>query len=297
MIIKFVPIAVNKIWGGKYLGDFYKISKNQKIGEIWGISAHSSKSNLVKSKEFSDMNFRYLYNNHRELFGGLDLDEFPILFKIIDAEENLSVQVHPNNEYALNYENSLGKDECWYILNTKLETTQIIIGHNAKTKEEFKYLVHNNEYEKLLKYYPIKSGDYFYIPSGTVHAICAGTTLLEISLSSDLTYRLYDYERRVNGLSRELHIEKSFEVVKIPDSNLITSHPINIFSFDIKDNVEENPFIAHQYGDYLYIISGKGSVDNQKINQGDFLMITSKSNYRLKGNIRYAKVNILPQIK
>jgi len=293
MLIKFLPIPVNKIWGGDNLRDFYNISGNAKIGEIWGISGHKSKSNSIVNKDFIGKNFRDIYKNNRDYFGNLDFDEFPLIFKIIDAEKNLSIQVHPNNQYALKHENANGKDECWYVLKTKSKLTEIIIGHNAKTKKEFENLVKEKRFDKLLNHYTIKHGDFFYIPSGTVHAICADTTLLEISLSSDVTYRLYDYDRLENGVPRELHIDKALDVIKIPDNKIITTLPKKIFSFEVKENRGKNETISHIYGDYLYVLKGFGLIDGIEVKQGDFLMITSRSCYHIDGDFSYTLTNIL----
>jgi mannose-6-phosphate isomerase len=146
---------------------------------------------------YKGQTLRDLYNNHRELFGHYKNEEFPIIVKYIDAKEDLSIQVHPDNDYALKHENSLEKEECWYILDAKADT-EIIIGHREKTKDEIRRNL-NKDILNILNYYPIKANDYFYIPQGTVHAICHDTFLIEVSQSNDITYRFYDYDRLDHG--------------------------------------------------------------------------------------------------
>lgn len=292
MIIKFKPIMLEKVWGGNSISRIYKCDKNQ-IGEIWGISAHQSNSNIIKNGEYKGLTFRELYKEHRELFGRLTYDEFPILFKLIDAADDLSIQVHPNNEYARKMENTYGKDECWYILDTKSKNSEIIIGHKAQSKRELIDRINSNNYNELLNRFPIKPKDYFYIPSGKIHAICRDTILLEVSQSSDVTYRLFDYNRLDKGQLRELHIDKAISTTKIPDSKLQTTHLNKYFNFEILENKNTLSESSHIYGDYYYVIDGNGFIDDEVIKKGDFLMITSNQKYRIRGSLKYIKVTIV----
>jgi len=290
MIIKLKPIPQAKIWGGDKLSIVYGINLNN-IGEIWGISAHKTYSNIIINEPFNGMSFRELYYNKRELFGNYFKDEFPLLLKIIDAKTDLSVQVHPNDEYAFENENSYGKDECWYILEAKNDSI-IQIGHNAKSKEDFLRAFNQNNINKLLNYISIKSNDFFYIPSGKVHAICKDTTLLEISQSSDITYRLYDYNRLdSNNNLRELHIKKSLDVITVPDDGIFSSHIDKYFTFKVI-TIDGGRRISHKFGDYIYIIEGSGYINEEKVNKGDFLFITSNSEYSLICAIKFALINI-----
>jgi mannose-6-phosphate isomerase len=291
MIFKFEPLAFKKVWGGDKLSEVYNIDKDN-IGEIWGISAHKSASNKIINTEFKGLTLRELYNSNKALFGNYKSEEFPVLFKVIDAKKDLSIQVHPENEYAREKENSLGKAECWYILEAD-ETTEIIIGHKAKNEEELRCLVKNENYDQLLNKFKINIGDYFYIPAGKVHAICRDTTLLEISQSSDITYRLYDYNRLDNGKLRDLHIEDSLAVIKAPDSPLETKHVKEYFDFKILSNNATSEKSADKFGDYIYVISGSGTFDFEKVKRGNFLMVSSESRYLVEGNLTYALINII----
>lgn len=291
MITKFYPIAVHKVWGGRKLAKQYNV-KDKKIGEIWGISAHETYSNVLLNGAYKGMNLRELYDSHKELFGGLKHDEFPLLFKVIDAEDDLSIQVHPDDDYARCHENSYGKDESWYILDTSKKTTDIIIGHRAQSKSEVLSHLNKNNLEAIINRYTIKEGDYFYIPAGTLHAICKGTTILEVSQSSNITYRLYDYNRSDHGCLRTLHIKESLDVLKIPDNILRTHHDSKVFTFYIKPNSLVNSAISDIFGDYIYIIDGRGTIGEIDVKEGDFLMVSSNEEYCLNGQFTYALINI-----
>jgi mannose-6-phosphate isomerase len=291
MTIILKPIPQNKIWGGDKLSKYYGFSKSN-IGEIWGISAHISNSNIITNGSYKGMTFREFYNKHRNYFGNLSNEEFPLLFKIIDAKHDLSVQVHPNDKYALINENSYGKDECWYILEAD-KNTKIQIGHKFKSKEDLLISLKNNTLEKKLNYQNIIAGEYFYIKSGTVHAICKNTTLLEVSQSSDITYRIYDYDRLEKGKPRKLNIEKSIDVMRFPDPYSFSKNDNNLFKFKILETKKKKKMISHLYGDYIYFIEGDGYLDEIKIKKGDFVVITSKSKYTIEGVFKFALIQII----
>jgi mannose-6-phosphate isomerase len=289
MIIRLEPIPLTKVWGGDKLSNMYSFSLSN-VGEIWGISAHKSNSNKIINGKFKGISFRKLYINHREYFGHYPKEEFPLLFKVIDAKGDLSVQVHPDNNYASIHENSYGKDECWYILDAENDS-RIQIGHKARNRDELNNAIINNSLEEMLEYHSVSAGDYYYIPSGKVHAICENTTLLEVSQSSDITYRLYDYNRLDNGKLRTLHVQNSLDVISFPDTKNEIKHNDKYFSFNIIDVKDEN-LKADIFGDYLYVVDGIGSVDEEQISKGDFLVITSNSEYVVHGSMKIALIRI-----
>ncbi|MCM3567033.1 mannose-6-phosphate isomerase, class I [Neobacillus mesonae] len=212
------PVFKERIWGGTTLQtEFgYDIPSNY-TGECWAISAHPNGPSLIKNGPYEGMGLDELWNKHPELFGNPKEKVFPLLTKILDANQDLSVQVHPDDTYAQVHENGeLGKTECWYIIDCK-EDAYIIFGHNAKTKEELRKQIEDGKWEELLRKVKIKPGDFFYVPSGTIHALCEGTLVLETQQSSDSTYRVYDYNRRdAAGNLRELHLEKAIDVTTVP---------------------------------------------------------------------------------
>lgn len=186
------------------------------IGECWGISAHPSGESFVSCGEFGGKRLSELWNEHRELFGNAEGKAFPLLVKIIDAKDDLSIQVHPDDEYARLHENgAFGKKECWYVLDCP-EDAELVIGHNAGTSEELRAMVAEGRWDDLIRKVRVRKGDVIQIDPGTVHSITAGVCLLETQQSSDITYRLYDYDRIRNGKKRELHLQKSFDVITVP---------------------------------------------------------------------------------
>jgi len=215
----FEPIFKERIWGGTGLTAFgYQIPSNQ-TGECWVFAAHSNGQSVVKNGQYEGLSLGDLWEKYRILFGNIQGDQFPLLTKILDANQDLSVQVHPNDGYARVHENGeLGKTECWYIVDCK-EDAEIIYGHHAKTKDELKSMIESGEWEQLLRYVKVKPGDFIYVPSGTIHAIGRGIIILETQQNSDTTYRVYDFDRRdAEGNLRELHIQKSIEVTEVPST-------------------------------------------------------------------------------
>jgi len=285
MILKLKPQFFKKVWGGNKLKNVYNYDCSDKTGEAWGISGHKNGSSTILNGIYKGKTLRELYNSNRELFGNYKTDEFPILIKIIDAMDDLSIQVHPGDDYARKYEDSLGKTECWYILDADKDTN-IIIGHKTKTIDEFKKFVADNDFESVLNKFPINKEDTFYIYSGTIHAICKGTLLLEIQQSSDVTYRLYDYNRLSEGKLRDLHLDKALDVIKFPDNELATEKPIDLFDFYTELNESNTNKIADIYGDYIFILEGLGTFNDLKVSKGDFIFVTTKSQYLVKGNLK-----------
>ena len=187
------------------------------VGEYWAISAHPNGVSTIKNGRYAGQTLDVLYAEHRELFGNRQEPVFPLLTKILDANDWLSVQVHPDDAYGLEHEGELGKTECWYIIAAE-PGAEIIYGHNAKSKEELRQQIESKDWENLLTKVPVKAGDFFYVPSGTMHAIGPGILILETQQSSDTTYRVYDFDRKDDqGNKRELHIQQSLDVLNLGD--------------------------------------------------------------------------------
>lgn len=210
------PVLQEKIWGGKRLEEFGYDLPTDKIGELWAISGHRNGLSVVENGPFKDETLDELYINQPQLFGNPDDQVFPLLIKILDANEWLSVQVHPDDAYSLPEEGELGKTECWYIIDAE-PGAEIIFGHTAQTNDELEQLVEKGKWDELLTKVPVKKGDFFYVPSGTMHAIGPGVLVLETQQSSDITYRVYDFDRKDDqGNLRELHIKKALDVLTVP---------------------------------------------------------------------------------
>lgn len=206
----------DKIWGGTKLREAFGYDiPTETTGEYWAISAHPNGVSVIKNGIYEGEGLDQLYREHKELFGHPKSEVFPLLIKILDANDWLSVQVHPDDAFALAHEGELGKTECWYIIAAD-EGAEIIYGHNAKSKEELRQWIEEGRWDDLLTKIPVKAGDFFYVPSGTMHAIGKGILILETQQSSDTTYRVYDFNRRdAQGNLRKLHIDKSIDVLTI----------------------------------------------------------------------------------
>lgn len=211
------PVFQEKIWGGNRLRTVFGFEiPNDKIGEDWAISAHPHGVSVIENGPYKGQTLDQLWAQHKELFGNPTEEVFPLLIKILDAEDDLSVQVHPDDAYGLKHEGELGKTECWYIIDAA-PGAEIIYGHHAQTREELAAMINEGRWDELLTRVPVKKGDFFYVPSGTIHAIGKGIMILETQQSSDTTYRVYDYDRKDDsGNPRELHIQQSVDVTTVP---------------------------------------------------------------------------------
>lgn len=189
----------------------------EQTGECWAISAHPNGQSVVRNSSYQGMTLGQLWAEQPQLFAHHPSQVFPLLIKILDANQDLSVQVHPDDTYAQANENGeLGKTECWYIIDCKPDA-EIVFGHHAQSKEELEDYIRTEQWDSLLRRVKIKPGDFFYVPSGTIHALCEGTLVLETQQSSDTTYRVYDYHRQgAKGMKRELHLDKALDVITVP---------------------------------------------------------------------------------
>ena len=295
------PVFKEAVWGGNKLKtDFGYDIPNDHTGECWAVSSHQNGDCRIKNGRFKGEKLSWLWENHRELFGNEEGDVFPLLIKIIDAKEDLSIQVHPNDAYAKAKEKgSLGKTECWYILDCE-PGSQIVVGHNANSKEELIRMIEEHRFMDLIKIRPIKKGDFFQILPGTVHAIKGGTVILETQQSSNITYRLYDYDRIYNGKRRKLHIEKSIDVITTPyveEENHFQS--MKTEEYEKKELVQckyytvafihiygRQSFYQNQRYEIVSVISGLGKIDGQVIRKGDhFILPYEYGEYIMEGEM------------
>ena len=250
-------VMQEKIWGGTKLRDEFGYEiPSDKVGEYWAISAHPHGVSTIKNGRFAGMGLDQLYAEHRELFGNSSEPVFPLLTKILDANDWLSVQVHPDDHYAMEHEGELGKTECWYVIAAD-EGAEIIYGHNAKSREELRQQIGKKEWDKLLTKVPVKAGDFFYVPSGTMHAIGSGILILETQQSSDTTYRVYDFDRKdAKGNLRELHLEKSIDVLNIGAP--ANSRPVTVKADDLTSTL----LVASDFfAVYKWEVSGKVDIE------------------------------------
>lgn len=287
------PVFTHNIWGGtKLREDFGYDIAGDDIGECWGIAAHENGDCTIREGRYAGEKLSALWMKQPELFGNVDMDHFPLLVKIIDAKADLSIQVHPDDVYAKEHENgSLGKTECWYVLDCP-DDAALVIGHNAKDKEELESMIHEGRWTELIREIPVKKGDFIQIDPGTVHAIKGGLVILETQQNSDITYRVYDYDRLSNGQPRQLHVEQSIDVITTPakpigDSvihaavtpenelhELISCKYYKVFKLQVTSQMkftQNDPFLL------MSVVEGNGIVNSQVVKKGDHFIIPAQA--------------------
>ena len=232
------PAAKDYLWGGNRLNDdFGKEIKISPLAETWECSTHPDGQSVIASGPDAGKTLGEALGAHPEYLGSHPLQatggrpELPILIKLIDAKQDLSVQVHPDDAYALAHEHSLGKTEMWYVLSAKKDATLVYGFNQDVTEEDVRQALKQGTVEKYLNHVPVQKDDVFYIEAGTVHALGAGVMAAEIQESSNLTYRLYDYDRLdKNGQKRALHVEKALHVMK-KDSSAAPRQPLRVLKY------------------------------------------------------------------
>lgn len=315
-IIKLSPVFKDYLWGGTKLRELYgKECDFDTIAESWELSAHPDGNSVVVSGRHKGLKFgKYLKTVGKEVLGWkcAPLQSFPILIKLIDAKQNLSVQVHPNDDYALENENEFGKSEMWYVIESE-PGSGLYVGFNRDVSaEEVKQRVEDNTILEILNFYPTNPGDVFFIPAGTVHAIGKGNLICEIQQSSNSTYRLYDYGRVDKfGNPRELHLNKALDVLNykkyVPvDFDVATEDGRKLIRckyFEttvINSAVDESDKRINLEDDSFYTLTGfigNGilSLDNidMQIRPGDTFFIPATNNtLTIKGDISLAITRI-----
>lgn len=210
------PPIKDYIWGGTKLREqFGKKSDLERLAESWELSCHKDGMSIIANGEYSGRSLKDFLNENPSALGTKcsKFDDFPILIKLIDARDNLSVQVHPDNEYAMRIEGEYGKTEMWYIVDCE-ENASLIYGFKEQiSKDDFQKAIEENTLLDKVNSVPVKKGDVFFIEAGTLHAIGKGILIAEIQQNSNTTYRVYDFGRvGKDGKPRELHIQKAIDV-------------------------------------------------------------------------------------
>lgn len=293
-IIFLKPAFVAKIWGNQKLKEQFNfdLPKNALIGEAWLISALEQGMSYVLNGQFKGCSLKKLYQDQPQLFGFPTAEEYPLLTKILDANDNLSVQIHPDDEYAKKHHQSYGKTECWYILDCAPEQ-KVVYGHNAKSKEQLISWLDENKFDQLLNYLPIKKDQFIYVPSLKIHGLLANTVVFELQQSSDITYRLYDYDRvDSNGNSRSLHLKEAKEIVTTPDQDSSKANSHNSYLVDnqffklIKIDNQDSTVYQYIEAKWLQVtvLKGQGTIDGTKIKLGDsFILPNGYNTFELNG--------------
>ncbi|MFC7062006.1 mannose-6-phosphate isomerase, class I [Halobacillus seohaensis] len=301
------PEFKERIWGGTQLKDIFNYDiPSDLTGECWGISGHANGPNTIINGPLAGKSLADAWSDHRELFNNEPGDEFPLLVKILDSKKDLSVQVHPNDEYARDIEDeNYGKTECWYVIDCE-EGSEIIFGHHAKSKDELTSMVESGQWDSLLRKIKVSPGDFFYVPSGTIHAIGSGIQILETQQSSDITYRVYDYDRvGQDGQKRELHLDRSLDVTTVPHKDPSLTRESNLEAGLRFEKLVEEEYFTVYYWDLdgksveltperytlMSVLTGEGIVKTRSgeysFKQGDhFIIPATVDTYTVSGNAK-----------
>ena len=295
--MKLTAPCKDYIWGGNRLREEYgKISDADKIAESWELSCHKDGESVIADGEFAGMTLTaFIEKAGREVLGSncRRFEYFPILIKLIDAKDNLSVQVHPDNEYAQRVEGEYGKTEMWYIVDCD-PGAELLYGFKHKiSKEEFERRIKDNTLLEVTNSVEVHKGDFFFIEAGTLHAIGKGILIAEIQQNSNTTYRIYDYGRvGADGKPRQLHIDKAVEVTEL----IPPKYPYKpMGNEEVKDGFTEQLLSKCEYfrvkklivsekctleagsGSFnsILILDGNGELDGVKLKKGDSCFIPS----------------------
>lgn len=312
-ITRLTPFPVRTIWGGRRLIDEYSVKTDlENCAEAWMLSCFDGHECVAADGEFAGLKLTEIIEKAGKGILGKKAEkynDFPILIKFIDAADDLSVQVHPDDKYAHEYNGGFGKTEVWYIMDCE-PGARIIYGFKNKiSTEEFANAISENRIDDVVNYVEVKKGDFFLIEAGTLHAICKGILLAEVQQNSNVTFRAYDYNRfdaKCNG-PRPLHIKETLDVTKCepPCPSIPTCSKVyELDSAKVTDLIDFDLFSvkkAEISGDYfgfadensfvhIMVLDGNGKITcdetTLEIKKGDGIFIpASAGEYRLEGNL------------
>ncbi|QIB27632.1 type I phosphomannose isomerase catalytic subunit [Caloranaerobacter azorensis] len=310
--LKFENLYFEKVWGSRDLESFRENLPSGKIGESWDVSCHPHGVSVVSNGKYKGMKLDELIRQEGAKLLGTKIptDKFPLLVKLLNTSDKLSVQVHPDDEYALKVEGEMGKTEVWYVVEAN-EGAKLILGTNGCTKKQFEMAIKEGNPEKYMNVVEVKKGDVYLIKSGLIHTMGEGLIIAEIQQNSDTTYRVYDYNR-----GRELHIEKALDVI---DFDLVgkkseglkvekegyskTYYCLNkhfsLELYDIEDNLIED---SDEERFYIFTcVEGEGEIKYtdgiEKISMGDSILIpASLGKYQIVGQLKLLK-SYVPDIQ
>lgn len=302
-ILKLNPVFKDYIWGGNRLStDFGFDTGYEKTAEGWMLACHKDGTNTVDGGEYDKMPFNEVIDKigFEKIAGtrAAKFPYFPVLIKFIDAYDNLSIQVHPDDKYAREVENEFGKTEIWYVLDATDDAKLVYGFKNKITSEQFRTAIENNTLMEELNSVNVKKGDLFFIEAGTVHAIGKGALIAEIQQNSNCTYRVYDYGRvGKDGKPRELHIDKAvdvsvtepakYEVKNFKNDKQCTLASCDLFTVnkyivdgELTLNANEETF------NHILVIDGNGDINGRKAKKGDsFFVPADFGEYKINGNL------------
>ena len=305
--IKLIPACQDYLWGGTKLREQFHVNSDmQPLAEAWVLSAHKAGESIVANGVDAGCTLSAYLANHADACGenAARFSNFPILIKLIDAKQQLSVQVHPDDAYALEHEGGFGKTEMWYVLSAD-EGAALYYGfERAVTPDEVRERIAAGTLDDVLHAVPVKAGDVFFLPPGTVHAIGAGMVICEIQQNSNTTYRLYDYNRRdAAGNLRELHIEKALAVSELAPAPVVGGEGdvladceyFRVRKVEVSGETSEAVTTASFVS--LVVVEGCGNLlmhgETMPLQQGDSVLIPAQTaTYILEGNMQVVLTDI-----
>lgn len=303
--IKFENIYFEKIWGGRALASFRNNLPDGDIGESWDVACHPNGTSVIANGEYKGWKLDAFIKEKGEAVIGTAISNewFPLLLKLIYANDELSVQVHPDDEYGMRVEGEMGKTEAWYVVDAEVGAS-IIVGTEHCTKEDFRRAIETGDLDHYLKFIPVSKGDVFYVKSGLVHALGRGVVVAEIQQNSDTTYRVYDYNR-----GRELHIDKAMDVIDLSleekrntgltiqqggfsKTYLCYSRHFSLEMYDIQESCVEQSDRERFY--IFTCVDGEGEVHyaggKETLKKGDSILIPALlGQYTLSGGMKLLK--------
>lgn len=290
-VVRLAPFCTDYIWGGNKFKSWGKKSNKDIIAECWELSFHKDGACLIDSGVNKGFRLKDLATEKDIGEKAAKFPFFPILVKLIDAKDNLSVQVHPSDEYALKNENQFGKTEMWFVLENEPGAWLYVGFKHDVTKEEVERRIKDNTITDVLNKIEVKPGEAYFIPSGTIHAIGKGVTVLEIQQNSNLTYRVYDFGRvGKDGKPRELHVQKALNVLNFqaykpnPDTSSCLAK-CKYFSTYISEDAylvaPKDSFIT------LTVIEGHGEINGISAVKGSTFFIPAGKKADIAGEIKY----------
>lgn len=276
--VKFEAVPMERIWGGNALKPMFRVNSDKPIGEYWVVSGHPNGESKVTEGPLSGMTLNELTKRYPSAYlGQSPQPRFPLLVKFLEAEADLSVQIHPDDAYARANEDDFGKTEAWVVLDAKADG-KVNYGHTFGSRAEYETAVKDGRVRDYLSYRPVKQGDLVFVPARTLHALLAGTKVLEIQQTSDVTYRVYDWDRLDANLKpRQLHVEKAADVLeygtepplvhpvvlqKAPGLTITRLVECNYFTIDAC-HVEKETVIHHGHPgnpDIAIVVDGEGTL-------------------------------------
>lgn len=315
--IKFNKILKEKIWGGRKFQELLQVDLpgTQNFGESWEVSSHKNGISVIANGEYSGKSLAELVDEKGVEILGDEIvkkytNKFPLLIKYLDINDKLSVQVHPDDDYAIRVEGEFGKFESWFIMDAS-EDAKLILGMaDGVTKEEFEIKVKDRDFKNLFREVSVKKGDFIDVHPGMVHASLTGSIVIcEVQQNSDTTYRIFDFDRVENGQKRELHLEKSMDVIDfnmVPNITTENNRAKIVIDSGFIENLTSNDYYNIEkvklyngiYSPDIYknfkiisVIGGNGVIkygkELVKASLGDTFLIPAKLSINIEGNIEF----------